>query len=284
LEKEWFSVGHAIRTRSATGAPPGAKSSREVITHSSSHVAPVLVQFMDCVWQLTQQFPKSFEFNGKLLVTVLDRVYSAQFGNFLANSRKEVLDDNLLFTSHCAWSDIYQDPTPYMNSLYDVATSPATLHPSFSTKQLQLWRDYYLRFDESCRDEGLPAKTIPIAPSNRVGPCVQTKHATPDEPRPKPRHASVVELYVDSSMYNADTDSVGLRSDVEGEFPLEEESARSPLDPSSATKSLESLRSTSMSEGTSAHALHSPGHASTGPGESDERPATPPQRSLSNLG
>lgn len=52
-------------------------------------VSPVFTQFVECVWQLMQQFPCTFEFNERFLLEIHDHVYSCQFGNFLGTCHKE---------------------------------------------------------------------------------------------------------------------------------------------------------------------------------------------------
>ena len=44
--------------------------------------------FIDCVYQLINQFPLHFEFNSHFLITILDAAYSCQFGTFLCNTEK----------------------------------------------------------------------------------------------------------------------------------------------------------------------------------------------------
>ena len=43
--------------------------------HSDDQRAPIFLQFIDCVWQMTEQFPYAFEFNEHFLVTILDHMY-----------------------------------------------------------------------------------------------------------------------------------------------------------------------------------------------------------------
>jgi hypothetical protein len=38
------------------------------------------------VWQVMQQFPLSFEFNERFLITILDEHYNCKFGTFLGTS------------------------------------------------------------------------------------------------------------------------------------------------------------------------------------------------------
>ncbi|XP_075912703.1 phosphatidylinositol-3,5-bisphosphate 3-phosphatase MTMR6-like [Petromyzon marinus] len=51
--------------------------------------SPVFVQFLECVWQLGEQFPRALEFSERLLLQVHDHVHSCQFGNFLGNCQRE---------------------------------------------------------------------------------------------------------------------------------------------------------------------------------------------------
>lgn len=49
----------------------------------------MFLQFIDCVWQIMQQYPCAFEFNEEFLITVLDEMYSCLYGTFLYNSEQE---------------------------------------------------------------------------------------------------------------------------------------------------------------------------------------------------
>lgn len=77
IEKEWLSFGHKFNDRCGH------------IQGDSKEMAPVFTQFLDAIWQLTQQFPQHFQFNERYLITLHDHVHSCQFGSFIANSDKE---------------------------------------------------------------------------------------------------------------------------------------------------------------------------------------------------
>jgi len=47
------------------------------------------LEFMDCVWQLWDQFPRCFEFNESLLLFILESLYSCRFGTFLQTKEKQ---------------------------------------------------------------------------------------------------------------------------------------------------------------------------------------------------
>lgn len=75
IEKEWLSFGHKFEQRVGHGNEH----------HSDADRSPVFLQFIDCVWQIAQQFPCAFEFNEHFLITILDHLYSCRFGTFLCN-------------------------------------------------------------------------------------------------------------------------------------------------------------------------------------------------------
>ena len=81
IEKEWLSFGHKFTDRCGL-----------LSTIDAKEMSPVFGQFVDCVWQLLQQFPSAFQFNERYLLTLHDHVYSCQFGTFIGNCEKDRLD------------------------------------------------------------------------------------------------------------------------------------------------------------------------------------------------
>jgi hypothetical protein len=61
IEKEWLSFGHKFGHRCGHDTKEMERS-------------PIFFQFVDCVYQLVHQFPCSFEFNIKFLLTLVDEV------------------------------------------------------------------------------------------------------------------------------------------------------------------------------------------------------------------
>jgi len=134
IEKDWMSFGHKFARRVGHGDK----------NYTDSQRAPIFLQFIDCVWQLLQQFPCSFEFSEKLLITILDQLYRCQFGSFLFNSYKQREYANLRRTTISLWSYINNDLERYSNPFFLPGTG--VLHPSLHFDSLQLWRSYYLRW------------------------------------------------------------------------------------------------------------------------------------------
>jgi hypothetical protein len=81
VAKEWLSFGHKFGERHGHG--------ENMANHKDSQRSPVFLQFLDCCWQLLQQFPTAFEFAEPLLLAVRTHLYSSLFGTFLCDSDAE---------------------------------------------------------------------------------------------------------------------------------------------------------------------------------------------------
>jgi len=89
-----------------------------------------------------------------MLVCVLDHVYDGRHGTFVVDSRKETIEHGFLFKSSCVWAEVMADHGSFLNKAFD-SDAARVLLPAFSTKTLQFWQGYYLRFDDSCVDPGV---------------------------------------------------------------------------------------------------------------------------------
>jgi type II secretory pathway pseudopilin PulG/rhodanese-related sulfurtransferase len=143
IEKEWCSFGHKFCDR--IGHLRNASLSDEV--------SPVFLQFIDCVWQVLQQFPQLFEFNEYFLITILDHLYSCLFGNFLHNCDRERELDNTRTNTVSLWSFINskENRHRYVNSLYDremIQKSRKVLIPDcdIETLSVNFWIGYFYRY------------------------------------------------------------------------------------------------------------------------------------------
>uniref|UniRef100_A0A8C6T2C4 Myotubularin related protein 7b n=1 Tax=Neogobius melanostomus TaxID=47308 RepID=A0A8C6T2C4_9GOBI len=80
IERDWVSFGHKFSHRYGH------------LDTDPKEVSPVLDQFLESVWQLSEQFPCAFEFNESFLTAIHMHVYSCQYGTFLGNCQKERRD------------------------------------------------------------------------------------------------------------------------------------------------------------------------------------------------
>ncbi|XP_074836654.1 myotubularin-related protein 11 [Carettochelys insculpta] len=77
LQKEWVVAGHPFQQR------------LNLFRDSDREESPVFLLFLDCTWQLLQQFPASFEFTETYLVALHDSSYVPFFSTFLFNCQWE---------------------------------------------------------------------------------------------------------------------------------------------------------------------------------------------------
>lgn len=79
LAREWCNFGHRFGKRNGTGVGEG--HGREDARDDQR--APIFLQFVDALWQITRQHPTAFEFNDRVLAALADHSYSGAFGTFL---------------------------------------------------------------------------------------------------------------------------------------------------------------------------------------------------------
>ena len=137
IEKEWLSFGHKFVHRIGHGDDK----------HQDSDRSPVFLQFIDCVWQMINQFPSAFEFNENFLITILDHLYSCLFGTFLCNSEKERQKEDLKIKTVSLWSYINANLQKFINPLYSNSSNQHVLFPVASLKKMLLWTSYYCRWN-----------------------------------------------------------------------------------------------------------------------------------------
>ncbi|XP_019871397.1 myotubularin-related protein 2 [Aethina tumida] len=147
IEKEWLSFGHKFQHRIGHGDDH----------HSDADRSPVFLQFMDCVWQITQQFPNAFEFNDYFLITILDHLYSCRFGTFLCNTDRERLQEKVKESTVSLWSYTNSQLEAYKNPLYwdecENGGRQRVLVPVASIRHIKLWKAYYCRWNLSMRTQ-----------------------------------------------------------------------------------------------------------------------------------
>ncbi|KAL4604755.1 myotubularin-related protein 1 isoform X1 [Arapaima gigas] len=139
LEKEWISFGHRFAARLGHGDE----------NHANSERSPLFVQFVDCVWQMTRQFPSAFEFNELFLITILDHLYSCLFGTFLYNSEQE---REVHSKTVSLWSYVNNHTEDFTNPFY-VNYENHVIYPVASLRHLELWVSYYVRWNPRMRPQ-----------------------------------------------------------------------------------------------------------------------------------
>lgn len=95
IEKEFLALGHPFHTRCGHGEGRLHTSLSTVGSSSgqgggdNGQISPIFIQFVDCVFQIVNQYPDYFEFNTKYLLLLSEHVYSCRFGTLLCDSERE---------------------------------------------------------------------------------------------------------------------------------------------------------------------------------------------------
>lgn len=133
IQKDWVSLGHPFSDRLG-----------HVINNDTTERSPLLLLFLDCTWQLLQQFPDEFEFSETFLTTLWDSAFMPIFDTFLFNSEHDrqtaIKKNHLVLRPVWDWAEqfadkdlalfnnpLYKKPTEQLNN---VRKSMAILLPS----------------------------------------------------------------------------------------------------------------------------------------------------------
>ncbi|XP_032565738.1 myotubularin-related protein 9-like isoform X2 [Chiroxiphia lanceolata] len=137
LEREWIQAGHPFHLRCAHSAYSHARLKQE---------APLFLLFLDCVWQLSRQFPFSLEFGERLLLSLFDNAYASAYGTFLCNNEKERSLCKVKESTHSlwAWLNRPEEQQKLLNPLYSHNT--LVIWPSVEPQSIQLWQGLFLRW------------------------------------------------------------------------------------------------------------------------------------------
>ncbi|XP_032018290.1 myotubularin-related protein 7 isoform X1 [Hylobates moloch] len=140
IEKDWISFGHKFNHRYGN------------LDGDPKEISPVIDQFIECVWQLMEQFPCAFEFNERFLIHIQHHIYSCQFGNFLGNSQKERQELKIQERTYSLWAHLWKNRADYLNPLFraDHSQTQGTLHlPTTPCNFMyKFWSGMYNRFEK----------------------------------------------------------------------------------------------------------------------------------------
>ncbi|EEB08114.2 myotubularin family phosphatidylinositol-3-phosphatase [Schizosaccharomyces japonicus yFS275] len=169
VEKDWLAFGHRFQERCVpllhkkrfTAYPTVDDSAAATFqstlmsVHSTltnfarenfdKYASPIFHQFLDSVWQLTQQFPKYFEFNERFLRRLLYHVSSCQYGSFLYNSEYERNTNDVKHRSRCVWDYFLVREDEFKNPEYEMFDDVLMIDPL----QVKWWASAFGQTDEN---------------------------------------------------------------------------------------------------------------------------------------
>jgi len=134
IEKEWLACGHRFNSRVGCGDKNWSNQER----------SPVFLQFLDCVFQVTQQFGCSFEFNESFLTTIAHHLYASQFGTFLFDNDQERQHHQVSTRTTSLWSYISAHKDEFTNPFYMPDSNVLKL--DVHKDRLTFWGGLYLKY------------------------------------------------------------------------------------------------------------------------------------------
>lgn len=143
IEKEWLSFGHPFSDRSGC-----------LVHEESVEQVPMCLQFLDCVWQILQQFPTFFEFNSSFLVTIAEELFNGLYGTFICNNDAARRAHLIRLNTESLWTGLLKQRHRYVDPMYVAHMSP--IMPSFSGRVINLWTGFFLRWYEGDSVTQLP--------------------------------------------------------------------------------------------------------------------------------
>ncbi|KAH7822026.1 putative Myotubularin [Monocercomonoides exilis] len=134
VEKDWAAFGHRFALRT------GMKYSQKG-TLDEKNISPTFMQFLDCVYQLLQQFPEAFEFNEMFLLSIAKHLFTARFGTFLCDSEAEREEKRIPLLTESLWSYLKKKDKrqKLLSKSYRLSEEP--LRPQ--THKIHLWPIYF---------------------------------------------------------------------------------------------------------------------------------------------
>ncbi|KAF1334748.1 Myotubularin protein, partial [Globisporangium splendens] len=135
VEKDWCAFGHKFAERL------GGDRNRDSQRNKSS---PVMLQFLDAVWQMQRQFPYAFEFNERFLLHVANSLTSGLYGTFQYDSRLQRDLNDVRTNSVSVWTPVLLNEGVFRNPEYVQWDKP--IWPWTGIQIMRIWEGYFLQW------------------------------------------------------------------------------------------------------------------------------------------
>ncbi|XP_023019760.2 myotubularin-related protein 10-A isoform X1 [Leptinotarsa decemlineata] len=156
VQKEWVALGHPFANRLGH------------ILDKEIEPSPLFLLFLDCVWQLLQQYPTAFQISETYLTTLWDSTHISVFDTFLFNctharfmaeTGSAHLHPPLILRSVWDWREQFSDRDIglFCNPLFDDSFKEQ-LKPHTGLSGMDIWLQCYFRWlpDLEIRNGGHP--------------------------------------------------------------------------------------------------------------------------------
>lgn len=135
VEREFLSFGHKFSDRNGN----------DHLNHfpaDESERSPIFLQFLDCVHQLSKQYPSVFEFSSVFLIKLAQHSFSGLFGTFLYNSEKTMFAAHTHTQTFSVWSLLESTRDDFRNMLYNPNFNEV-LFPACHVSRMMLFSELY---------------------------------------------------------------------------------------------------------------------------------------------
>ena len=113
--------------------------------------SPIFFQFLDCVFQIMEQYPCSFEFNERFLLEIAFHTTSLRFGTFLFNSEYERAEKRVSKRTTSLWSYLNHHADSFTNTYFNPDNDNPVLYINSSMRFLSLWYSFFYRDQDEHR-------------------------------------------------------------------------------------------------------------------------------------
>ena len=137
VEKDWIGFGHNFLKRNGLNQNFANKKK----------ISPIFIQFLDCVYQILNQFPTSFEFNQNLLIFISEELFNNKFGSFLFNCERDLNWAKAKEKTISIWSEILKKKEKFINYLYN-KNYKKYLNVKYQICYLKIWKEFFFKYDK----------------------------------------------------------------------------------------------------------------------------------------
>ena len=103
IQKDWLVFGHPFQLRCNHACDHLHPTNAYKQQQDGDQTSPIFLQFLDCVYQIFNQYPQYFEFNHRYLLAIANEIYSCRFGTFLFNCHS----DKVCILVYCDYTTLF---------------------------------------------------------------------------------------------------------------------------------------------------------------------------------
>jgi len=140
----YSSNGTNINAHTVSIKPDDDLNSDNLENDNEDSAEPIFIIFLDCCFQIMNQFPNMFQFNTNLLLFYAKHAYSCRFGNFLTNCESERVQYEIVKNFESIQTAIQKSTNYFISLNYTPEMSGKFIIPLVEDEDFRLWKQYYL--------------------------------------------------------------------------------------------------------------------------------------------